>query len=382
MAPRAPMPPLPLANRVGSLAKAEDPVAFYEQVGADTRKQILRMLPAGYELEGRRLLDFGCGAGRTLRHFLDEASSAEIWGCDIDEESIDWLQRNLCPPLHAHRNEAAPGLPFEDGHFDLVWAVSVFTHLAEDAWAAWMLELHRVLADDGILIATSIGPNHSERFAGERWEEDRIGINALRTWASWDAGGPVVLHSTWWLRAHWGRAFEILELHEPPVAPSHRWLAMRKRDATLTVEDLERLEPGELRELTAMRHHTRQLRRELEDAHDRLAGQSQRLGEQSQRLGEQGQRLGEQRQRLGEQGQRLHEQSQRLGEQAQRLQGQAQRLHAQAQRLDEQERLLRAMLGSRAFVVAEQLSRLRRRGRPVFSRQQVSRALGDRGGSA
>ncbi len=101
-----------------------------KQVGADTRKQILRMLPPGYELEGRRLLDFGCGAGRTLRHFLDDADSAEIWGCDIDQESIDWLEHNLCPPLHVVRNEAAPGLPFEDGHFDVVWALSVFTHLA------------------------------------------------------------------------------------------------------------------------------------------------------------------------------------------------------------------------------------------------------------
>ncbi len=94
------MPPLPLANRVGSLAEAEDPYAFYEEIGAKSREQILRMLPPGYELEGRRLLDFGCGAGRTLRHFLGEAGTAEIWGCEIDQESIDWLQRNLCPPLH------------------------------------------------------------------------------------------------------------------------------------------------------------------------------------------------------------------------------------------------------------------------------------------
>jgi SAM-dependent methyltransferase len=260
------MPPLPLASRVGSLAEAEDPYAFYEQVGADTRKQILRMLPAGYELEGRRLLDFGCGAGRTLRHFLDEAGSAEIWGCDIDQESIDWLQQNLCPPLHVVRNEAAPGLPFEDGHFDVVWALSVFTHLA-DSWAAWMLELHRVLADDGILIATSIGPHHSEPIAGEGWEEDRIGMNALRHWASWEDGGPMVLHSEWWLQAHWGRAFEILTIDESPVEmalSNHRWLAMRKRDVTLTVADLERPETGEPREFTAVRHNVRQLRGELD----------------------------------------------------------------------------------------------------------------------
>jgi hypothetical protein len=43
----------------------------------------------------------------------------------------------------------------------------------------------------------------------------------------------------------------------------------------------------------------------------------------------------------------------------------------------EQERLLRAMLGSRAFAWGESLSRLRKGGRPVFSREQVRRALGE-----
>ena len=47
------------------------------------------------------------------------------------------------------------------------------------------------------------------------------------------------------------------------------------------------------------------------------------------------------------------------------------------QRQREQAKLLRAMLGSRAFGVAERLSRLSQRGKPVFSRQQVRRALGD-----
>jgi len=54
----------------------------------------------------------------------------------------------------------------------------------------------------------------------------------------------------------------------------------------------------------------------------------------------------------------------------------------QLQRLHEQEKLLRAMLGSRAFAVAERLSGLHQRGRPVFSRQQVRRALGDEDGQA
>jgi SAM-dependent methyltransferase len=332
------MPPFALMKKVGSrITEAEDPVAEYERVGAACREQILRMLPAGYELEGRRLLDFGCGAGRTLRHFLDKSESAEIWGCDIHGEAIEWLQHNLCPPLHVLRNETRPSLPFEDGHFDVIWALSVFTHLV-DEWAPWLLELHRLLAQDGILIATSIGPQHSVRLAGEPWDEERTGMNALRPGAVPPDGVPVVLHSTWWLRAHWGRAFEIVEIDEAPAgftAPAQRWLAMRKRDLTLTAADLEAPEPGEPREYTAVAHNIQQLRRELKDAREQRAERPGQLRDRSPRPTEQGQRL------------------------------------------DEQRKLLRAMLGSRAFAVAELLSRLNQRGQPVFSREQVRRALGD-----
>lgn len=58
----------------------------------------------------------------------------------------------------------------------------------------------------------------------------------------------------------------------------------------------------------------------------------------------------------------------------------ATRLHALARQGLDREQLLRAMLGSRAFTVAEQLSRLSQRGEPVFSRDKVRRALGDRPG--
>ncbi|MGH2956566.1 MAG: class I SAM-dependent methyltransferase [Solirubrobacterales bacterium] len=45
-------------------------------------------------------------------------------------------------------------------------------------------------------------------------------------------------------------------------------------------------------------------------------------------------------------------------------------------RLRRQEQLLRSLLDSRAFALAERISRLRQRGAPVFSREQVRRVLG------
>ena len=49
----------------------------------------------------------------------------------------------------------------------------------------------------------------------------------------------------------------------------------------------------------------------------------------------------------------------------------------QAARLERQEELLQKMRDSSAFALAEQISRLRQRGRPRFSRNEVEQALRD-----
>ena len=264
MASQVPAPPLKLANRVGAIEHLEEPMQRYETRGRAAHGQIASMLPGDWKFEGKRVLDFGCGAGRTLRHFLPEAKDAEFWGADIDEASIDWVQANLTPPIHAFRCDETPPLPKPDGYFDLIYAISVFTHLTE-SWSHWLLELHRLLRDGGRLIATYAGEDVAPRI-NEAWDENQIGMNVLRTWQSWDEGGPVVLHSDWWIRAHWDRAFEILDV-QPPSQISDElgpqtWVLMRKRPGRFTTADLESVEPGEEREVRAMRHNIGQLHAE------------------------------------------------------------------------------------------------------------------------
>jgi SAM-dependent methyltransferase len=257
----APYPPFELANRVLSLDGRQDPQAAYEALGAETKAALLELLPSGWSFAGRRVLDFGCGAGRTLRHFLAEATTAEVWGADVDAASIDWLTRELCPPLHAVRCGACPPLPFAAGSVDLAWAISVFTHLT-DASAAWLLELHRVLRPDGLLMASYMGRWNATTWTGEPWDEDRVGMNVLHHGNAWSEGGPVVLMSDWWAREHWGRAFEFVGV--APEVHGQTWALLRRRDVTLTVEDLER-PSGDPREVAALRHNVRQLQREIDD---------------------------------------------------------------------------------------------------------------------
>jgi SAM-dependent methyltransferase len=259
-----PYPPFDLVDRVFTVKESSDPFRVYEELGAQTKSALVGLLPDDWSFAGKRVLDFGCGAGRTLRHFLAEAENGEFWGADVDAASIEWLQETLCPPLHAWRSAHGPPLGLEHGSFDLAWAISVFTHLGPSTSLSWLLELHRLLKPDGLLIATYYGRWNSEYLAGEAWDENRVGINVLRHWQDWDHGGPVVLMSDWWVRAHWGRAFEILDV--APQIQNFTWVLMRRRDVALTTEDLERPE-DDPREYAALRHNLRQLQREVEMFH-------------------------------------------------------------------------------------------------------------------
>lgn len=262
---RFPFPPDALIGRTGWAKVPDD----FDDWGRRIHDDVVGILPAGWSFEDKRVLDFGCGAGRALRHFGAEAEVAEIHGCDIDEPSIAWLRENLSPPFHVALSREDPPLPHESESFDLVLAQSVFTHLT-DRWSAWLLELHRILRPGGLLVATFIGQGARHGVPGLEWSEYDTGMNVVRHGESWDRGGPIVLHSEWWIRAHWGRAFEVLKLHPSGFAfPRDRAngqgvTLLVKRPVELTPAELEAPEPGEPRELAALRANIRQLHAESE----------------------------------------------------------------------------------------------------------------------
>ncbi len=245
--------------------KYEDPAQLqsvyeaWDQMAPETRRALLELLPGDWSFTGRRMLDFGCGSGRTLRHFLEEAETGEFWGVDIDPGYIEEVQQ-LCPPLRAELCGEAPPLRFESSSFDLAWAISVFTHLTDQS-IPWLLELHRVLKRGGLLIATYIGRWNSEYVAGEPWDEDRVGMNVLRHTQPWDRGGPTVLMSDWWVRAHWGRLFEVVDV--APNIHNMSWALLRRREVELTVADIE-APADDRREYFAARHNLCHAQKEIE----------------------------------------------------------------------------------------------------------------------
>ncbi len=273
------LPPAELSARVGGSE------ADYHQIGAGHVELIRTMLPDDWSWRGRRVLDFGCGTGRTMIQFGPAAAEAELWGCDIDVPSIEWAKQNLSPPLHFVANDELPPIDLPAESFELVYGVSVFTHLVEN-WSAWLIEMHRLLSVGGLALFSFLGEGMIRDLVGRDWDENRVGMIGLDVGRPWAFGGPNALHSEWWLRKHWGRAFEIVTVR-PYTAPENRsghgWILLRKDDRPApSREELERLDRDNPREIASLELNL-ELLKERTASLWAQAGQHTMLYEQSRR---------------------------------------------------------------------------------------------------
>ncbi|MFO7616847.1 MAG: class I SAM-dependent methyltransferase [Bacteroidales bacterium] len=117
------------------------------------------------DLSRARILDWGCGPARVVRHLPDLLPGSECYGTDYNRKTITWCS-GAFDNITFHANDLMPGLVFNDDHFDLVYGISIFTHLSEEAHHAWLAELLRVLKPAGVLFLTLHGASFREKLSG------------------------------------------------------------------------------------------------------------------------------------------------------------------------------------------------------------------------
>jgi hypothetical protein len=108
-------------------------------------------------------------------------------------------------------------------------------------------------------VVTLLGADRLELDTGELVLPHRVGCTVLEPGQSWDEGGPVVYVSDWWLRAHWGRAFDVVagELDrraEPDPVLDQRVVLLRRRPDRPSLTDLLAPVPDDPREIEAVSH--------------------------------------------------------------------------------------------------------------------------------
>lgn len=102
------------------------------------------------------VLDFGCGSARALRH-VASSTKWRLSGCDVDRAAIEWDAATF-PNASFYVNEAEPPLRYGSASFDVVYAISLFTHFAEEAQRQWISELGRLVRPGGAVLISTMGP--------------------------------------------------------------------------------------------------------------------------------------------------------------------------------------------------------------------------------
>jgi SAM-dependent methyltransferase len=135
------------------------------------------------------ILDFGCGCGRVLRYW--RGLDPPVCGTDFCSPAIKWCRANL-PFVEVGVNALEPPLNYGDASFDVVYALSVFTHLPVETQLAWRDELRRVLRPGGHMLLTL----HGDWYIGQLKPEERSIYEAGGCVVRWPKAGGSNLCST------------------------------------------------------------------------------------------------------------------------------------------------------------------------------------------
>lgn len=110
-------------------------------------------------LKDKKILDWGCGPGRIIRHLPNIiGNGCEYFGTDYNTNSIDWCSKNLTG-MQFNKNSLKAHLPYSDNFFDIIYGISILTHLSEQLHYDWHKELYRILKPNGIMLLTTQGDN-------------------------------------------------------------------------------------------------------------------------------------------------------------------------------------------------------------------------------
>jgi SAM-dependent methyltransferase len=242
----APFPPRHLMENVSGLVS--DPE--FASHGADFWLALSKLVHQPLT-EFRSVLDLGCGCGRLGRMF--KGHPGKIYGCDIDGRHIDWLSQNI-PYYVAHVTTPDAALPYDDGKFDLIISISIFTHLSESSQDLLLEELFRIAQGDAVLMLTIHGERAMERAITEPKIWDMISVDKklfeeskarfdqgeygfVRQWDQYPWCDPTIDHFPYgisfipksYISSHWGKWFHI-EQHASGAL--HDWqdvIVMRPR---------------------------------------------------------------------------------------------------------------------------------------------------------
>jgi ubiquinone/menaquinone biosynthesis C-methylase UbiE len=123
------------------------------------------LLRLGGPMDGRRVLDVGCGRGVGVELLLRQFRASHVCGIDLESGQIDRARKRLAGKYDGRvilKVGSVERLPFVDASFDAVFDFGMLHHVP--VWQTGIAEIRRVLKPGGTFLFEEV-----TRAALERW---------------------------------------------------------------------------------------------------------------------------------------------------------------------------------------------------------------------
>lgn len=185
-----------------------------------------------------RTLDWGSGCGRVTRWLINaDLPGVTVFGADIDDENVRWSREHV-PGAQFDTIPLHPPTAYPDGHFQVIYGLSVLTHLTEGVQFEWLHELMRILAPGGHALLTFHGAaSVCLAMPDQAWLDrlDEAGFDAsirddfLSEYIDESEYYRATFHTLDYVRERWSDVFEIVDIHEGFICHQQDMAVLRRR---------------------------------------------------------------------------------------------------------------------------------------------------------
>lgn len=215
---------------------------LFESLGLTDCLTLRRALQEYFErdyADCQAILDWGCGCARVAR-FITEFAPRKLTGVDIDPDNIQWCKKNITE-AEFDRIDLNPPTRFAAESFDLVYGISVFSHLSETDQDRWLTELQRITKPGAAVLMSIQGEIAFLRVDGDFQRFlalEKAGFHVYGRCPDLDDILPEmkeseyyknVFHSRRYIYEHWARYFEIVDVVDAAFAGYQDLVVMRRR---------------------------------------------------------------------------------------------------------------------------------------------------------
>jgi len=141
-----------------SFSTKDAAIGYYFNDGQNSAQQLSKLLleVCNYDSQQKiNILEFASGYGCVTRHLSNVLPFANVTACDIHLEAINFIREKL--RAEAILSKSVPEQLDLDGKFDVVFALSFFSHMPKTTFTRWLRKLTSLVKPGGHVIFTTHG---------------------------------------------------------------------------------------------------------------------------------------------------------------------------------------------------------------------------------